>query len=96
MAARKMTRKKSARRAAKRGKSKQAALLQTIDRELKDLAKQLEIRLRPLRKEIAKAEKRAGAGAAKLLGQVRARLGEVKITGHGDWEKFLRRSRADL
>lgn len=100
MAARKTTRRKSARKATRKSgkarKTSQRALLKTIDRELKDLSKQLEARLRPLRTEMAKAEKRAGSGAARLLGQAKARLGKVKITGHGDWEKFLRRSRADL
>lgn len=86
-----MTAKKFVRR-----KAGQAASLDRIEGDLKELAKRMERALAPLRREIAKAEKRAGANAARLLRRARVALNKVEIGSRSDWHRFLRQSRSDL
>ena len=80
---------------AARKKSRRKSLIDSIEKELKDLSKDLERRLRPLRREVDKAEKKAGAGTAKLLREARARLNKVAIQGDSDLQKFLRQRRIE-
>lgn len=95
MAARKTTRKKSARRKTKLSK-RGARLIDSIEKELADLSKSIDKRMGPLRKEIEKAERQAGSGGARLLREARRKLNQLEIKGHTDWNQFLRRSRRDL
>lgn len=81
---------------AARKKSRRKSLIDSIEKELKDLSKHVERRLAPLRKEVDKAERKAGTGTAKLLRQARARLNEVQISGDSELKKFLRQRKRQL
>jgi hypothetical protein len=66
------------------------------EKELSDLTKQIDKRLAPLRRELEKAERRAGSGASRMLREARRRLDEVELKGGSDFAKFLRKRRRDL
>ncbi len=89
-AKKKAARKKTAR------KVQPAKLVQAIEKELKVISKQIEKRLAPLRKEIDKAERKAGTRGAKLLREARHKLNTVDLKGRSDLDQFLRRRRREL
>lgn len=94
MAARKRTAKRSA--TGKKPAKKAKNLVDSIEKELKDLSKDLERRLRPLQKQVGIAERKAGSATAKLLRQARARLNRLSIAGESDLKKFLRKQRRQI
>jgi hypothetical protein len=72
------------------------SLVDSIQRQLKDLSREVDRRLEPIRKEIEKAEQQGGTGAARLLRQARARLNKVEVKGDSELSKFLRQSRSQI
>jgi hypothetical protein len=88
-------RKRKTRSKKTRGRSGKS-LVDSIQRQLKDLSREVDRRLRPIRKEIEKAERQGGREAARLLRQARARLNQVEVKGDSELSKFLRQRRRQL
>jgi hypothetical protein len=94
LAARKKSAKKKAAR--KTAAKKRASMRAAVDRELHDLAKRTEREIKKLERTIDAAQAEAGREAAKLIHQARMGLARADIRGSAEWQKFLRRSQADL
>ncbi len=91
MAVKKKTAKKKAAR-----KKQPLKLLDSVDKELKDISRQIEKSLAPLRKEIEKAERKAGTEGARLLREARHKLNGVNLKGQSELDQFLRKKRREL
>ncbi len=92
-AKKKATKKKAVR---KKATKKKGDLVDSIEKELKDLSRDLERRLKPLQKQVGIAERKAGSATAKLLRQARAQLNKISIAGESDLKKFLRKQRRQI
>lgn len=88
-----MAAKKKSRKASRK---KRKSLIDTIEKELSDIAKALEKRLSALRKELDKAERQASTGGARVIRDARKRINKIEIKGHSDFESFLKRQRREL
>lgn len=90
--------KKSARKKAARKKAarKRASITSTIEHELQELGKRMEGEIKKLERSIGAAHIQAAREAARLIHQARTGLAGADIQGTADWQKFLRRSQADL
>jgi hypothetical protein len=90
--------KKSSKKKASRKKAgkKRESITSAIERELQELGKRMERELKKLERSIDAAQIQAAREAAKLIHQARIGLARADILGAADWQKFLRRSQADL